>query len=43
MAKANNIMNIKTIQKAIGDKNEIIGTNDDINHCSFSKKGGKVK
>ena len=36
MAKANNIMNIKTIQKAIGDKNEIIGTNNNINHCSFS-------
>ena len=43
MAKANNIMNIKTIQKAIGDKNEIIGTDDNINHCSFSKKKGKVK
>lgn len=43
MAKANNIMNIKTIQKAIGDKNEIIGTSGSINHCSFSKKGGKLK
>ena len=43
MAKANHIMNIKTIQKAIGDKNEIIGTNNNINHCSFRKKGGKVK
>ena len=43
MAKKNNIMNIKTIQKAIGDKNEIIGTNNNINHCSFSKNGGKVK
>ena len=30
MAEANNIKNIKTIQKAISDKNEIIGTNDDI-------------
>ena len=43
MVKANNIMNIKTIQNAISDKNEIIGTSDDINHCSFSKKGGKTK
>ena len=43
MAKANNIMNIKTIQKAIGDKNEIICTNDNINHCSFNKKGGRTK
>lgn len=43
MALANNIRNIKTIQKAIGDKNEIIGTNKNINHCSFSKKGGKLK
>ena len=43
MAIKNNITNIKTIQKAIGDKNEIIGTNDDINHCSFSKNGGKIK
>lgn len=43
MAKANNIMNIKTIQKAISDKNEIISTNGNINHCSFNKKGGKTK
>jgi len=43
MAKANNIQNIKTIQKAIGDKNEIIGTNENIDHCSFSKKGGVTK
>jgi len=43
MVEANNIKNIKTIQKAISDKNEIIGTNDDINHCSFSKNGGITK
>ena len=40
MSKYNNISNIKTIQKPISDKNEIIGTNDHINHCSF-KNGGK--
>ncbi len=43
MVKANNIMNIKTIQKAIGDKNEIISTNDNLDHCIFSKEGGKNK
>ncbi len=43
MAKVNNITNIKTIQKAIGDKNEIISTDGDINHCSFSKDDGKTK
>lgn len=43
MAIANNIVNIKTIQKAISDKNETIGTNHNINHCSFSKEGGKTK
>ena len=41
-AKVNNISNIKTIQKAIGDKNEIISTNHNINHCSFSKKKGRT-
>jgi FkbM family methyltransferase len=43
MAKINNIKNIKTIQKAISDKNEIIGTNHHINHCSFNKEGGTTK
>jgi len=44
MAIYNNIKNIKTINKAISDKNEIISTSDDINHCSFNDKGlGKIK
>ena len=43
MSKANNIKNIKTIQKAISDKNEIIGTNNNLGHCTFSKEGGKNK
>ena len=42
MTRLNNIQNIKTIQKAISDKNQIIGTNDNINHCSFNKTGGKT-
>ena len=43
MAYTNNIENIITIEKAISDKNEIIGTNQNINHCSFSKNGGIIK
>jgi len=44
MAIYNNIKNIKTINKAISDKNQIISTLDDINHCSFNDKGlGKIK
>lgn len=43
MAIENNINNIKTIQKAIGDKKEIIYTSSDINHCSFNKTDGKTK
>jgi FkbM family methyltransferase len=31
----NKIKNIKIIQSAISDKNEILTTNDNINHCSF--------
>lgn len=31
----NNILNVKCIQYAISDKNEILSTNDNINHCSF--------
>ena len=31
----NNITNIKTIQCAISNINELLTTNDDINHCSF--------
>ena len=33
----NKITNIKTIQKPISDKVEIISTNDSINHCAFNK------
>lgn len=44
MKIANNISNIKTIQTAISDKNEIISTDDNINHCTFSKEStGKNK
>lgn len=42
MIKVNNIKNLKTIQKALNNKNEIIGTNDNIDHCSF-KNGGRTK
>ena len=39
MCKANNISNIKTIQKAIADKNIILNTIHDIDHCTFNEKG----
>lgn len=42
MIKANNIQNLKTIEKALNNKNEILGTNDNIDHCSF-KNGGRTK
>lgn len=35
LAQLNDISNIKTIQCAISDKNELLTTNDDITHCSF--------
>jgi FkbM family methyltransferase len=35
MSKLNNITNITAIQLAISDKNEILTTNENINHCSF--------
>lgn len=31
----NNITNVKVIQTAISNINELLSTNDDINHCSF--------
>jgi len=31
----NQIKNVKVIQAALNDKNELLSTNDDINHCSF--------
>lgn len=31
----NNIKNVKTLQLAISNKNEILSTNENINHCSF--------
>lgn len=31
----NSIINVKTIQTAISNINEVVSTNDDINHCSF--------
>lgn len=43
MAKANNISNIQTIQNALSDKIEIIGTNHGLDHCSFSKTEGNTK
>jgi FkbM family methyltransferase len=33
--KLNNIENVKVMQYAISDKNELLSTNDNINHCSF--------
>lgn len=41
MAEYNDIFNIKTINKAISNKNEIISTNGNIDHCSFSKNINK--
>jgi FkbM family methyltransferase len=35
ICKINDISNVKVIQYAISDKNEILSTNHDINHCSF--------
>ncbi len=35
LASTNNISNIKIIQKAISDHNELLSTNDSLNHCSF--------
>jgi len=33
--KFNNITNVKTLQYAITNKNELLTTNDDLGHCSF--------
>jgi len=35
MKSLNNLTNIEIIQKAISDKNEILTTNSDLQHCSF--------
>lgn len=35
MCRLNNIENISVIQTAISNVNEILTTNDDLNHCSF--------
>lgn len=35
MCELNEITNIKTIQAAISNTNELISTNDNIDHCSF--------
>lgn len=43
MAKQNNISNIKTIKSAISDKNQILWTNDNINHCEFKIHSGRTK
>jgi FkbM family methyltransferase len=47
ISKYNNIINIKTIQTAIGDKDEYLYTDDNISHCSFvwnnKLKSQKVK
>ena len=39
MSKENNISNIKTIQKAITDKNRTLHTIYDIGHCTFNDEG----
>ena len=41
MQLANGIANIRTIQTAVGDKNEIICTDNDLDHCQFNKTSGK--
>ena len=44
MCQVNSIDNIKTIQKAVGDTNEIISTDGGLDHCSFQKgQQGKNK
>lgn len=35
MCELNQIKNVKVIQSAISNKNEILTTNDNVNHCSF--------
>jgi len=35
LSEINNVSNVQIIQNAISDKNEILSTNDPINHCSF--------
>lgn len=35
MCELNKITNVKILQNAISDKNELLSTNDNINHCSF--------
>jgi len=35
MCKLNKIKNVKTIEKAISNIDEVLTTNDNINHCSF--------
>lgn len=35
LAKQNLLSNVSVIQTAISDTNEVLSTNDDINHCSF--------
>lgn len=34
-AAANNLSNVKIVQTAISDHNELLSTNDDLTHCSF--------
>lgn len=42
-AELNGITNIVTIKTALSDKEETIGTDDDIHHANFSKGGEKYK
>ena len=42
MCELNNIKNIITFQKAISDKNEVLYTNDNLNHCSFNNINGNT-
>jgi len=34
-AAANNLSNVKIVQKAISDQNELLSTNEHLHHCSF--------
>ncbi len=42
MKSKNNITNIKTIKRAISNKNEKLCTDQNLNHCSFNKETGKT-
>ena len=42
MSKINDITNVVTIQVALSDTDEILATNDNINHCTFNVSGNGI-